>query len=98
MVAMVDDDLYDFFSTLTWDVVRWRRCWYARTSFKTTTLPRHVYMHRLVAKTPSDQVPHHKDRNSLNNTRANLANMSKHDHHRLHENDTLTVKYDHATT
>ena len=93
LFAFVDDDLFDFFSTLDWDVVRCRSSWYARTHFKTKLLPRQIYMHRLVAKTPSDQVTHHKNRNSLDNRRCNLVNMSRQAHHRLHENDTLTVKY-----
>lgn len=91
---IVDDDNFEFFKSLDWTLVRCRSSWYARTTFKSTVLPRHIYMHRLVAKTPSDQVTHHKNRNSLDNRRSNLLNMSRHDHHLLHANNTLIVKFE----
>ena len=50
-------------------------------------------MHRLIAKTHYDMICHHRNRNSLDNRRANLVNMPKDDHHRLHGNDNLIVKY-----
>ncbi|GAJ21824.1 unnamed protein product, partial [marine sediment metagenome] len=51
-----------------------------------------VKMHRVVAHTPKGMLPHHKNRNSLDNREANLENMTDPDHRRLHATDRLQVK------
>lgn len=45
-----------------------------------------VFLHRIVAKTPLDQVCHHLNENPLDNRRLNLANMSHYEHKILHSN------------
>lgn len=95
--CIVDDLYFDFFHSLKWELIRNRKSWYARTTFKNTNLPRYIYMHRLVAQTPSGMVCHHINRNSLDNRSGNLVNMTKQAHHRLHENNSLTVKYARST-
>jgi len=50
-------------------------------------------MHRLVAHTPKGMVTHHRNRNTLDNRRANLINLSPKQHHALHQNHSLLIKF-----
>ena len=92
-VAIVDSDLEEFLRTFQWRAIQYQRCFYARASLKTSGEPRQVSMHRLVAKTPAGEVCHHRNRNTLDNRRANLCNLSKHEHHRIHSDDTILYQF-----
>lgn len=76
-----------------WLVVRYHRSYYARSSFRQDGKPHQVSMHRLLARTPASQICHHRNRNTLDNRRSNLLNMTKKEHQFLHLNNTLLVKY-----
>lgn len=93
-VALVDADDFLWLSCFHWKCYRKQKSFYARTFIKSKRGGKWVYMHRLVKQTPGGSVCHHKNRNSLDNRKSNLENMSKTNHARLHLNDTLTVRYD----
>jgi hypothetical protein len=61
---------------------------YSRSSFE------YAYTHKEIARThlgeaPTDHFVHHLDHNSRNNDPANLSYVSKHDHRKLHREDTV---------
>lgn len=82
--CIVDKDFYEKYGHLNW-----------RLRFS-NTLPYAVHrkiinghtietkMHRLVAKTPEGYVCHHKNRDTLDNRRANLANLTPEQHQYVH--------------
>ena len=92
--CVVDSLLYDFLAYYDWFVQRNRKSDYFYTYLYKNGRKRKAYLHRLVAATPSGLVCHHIDRNSLNNTRGNLRNMTRKEHHNLHSKDTLIVKFE----
>lgn len=91
-IAIVDDDRYDPLMKFKWRAVRKRGGWYAKTTIYKNSNRIDISMHRLVAKTPFGLVTHHRNRNTLDNRRANLANMTKDNHNKFHANDTVLVK------
>ena len=93
-VVMIDAKNYLWLSCFTWRAYRRQKSFYARTSIHANGKTRWVYMHRMVAKTPLGQVCHHRNRNSLCNLENNLINMSPNEHQMLHQNNTLTIKFD----
>lgn len=93
-VVFVDRINYLWLSCFVWRAYRKQKSWYARTSISANGKTRWVYMHRMIAKTPYDQICHHRNRNSLDNRTNNLINMSKNEHQLLHQNNTLTIKFD----
>lgn len=94
LIVFIDSTNYLWLSVFVWRAYRKQKSWYARTSIFANGKTRWVYMHRMIAKTPLDQVCHHRNRNSLCNLANNLVNMSKKDHQLLHQNNTLTIKFD----
>ena len=93
-VALVDADEYLWMSCFRWRAVRGFRSFYAKTSIMANGRYRDVGMHRLIARTPSGMVCHHKNRNSLDNRKANLLNMSKNEHKLAHLNNSLSIKFE----
>lgn len=91
--AIVDAEMYGFLVQYKWRSVRGKRSFYARVDRQNEKRRFCVYMHRLIANTPSLQVCHHRNRNTLDNRRSNLVNMSRVDHKMCHLNDTLSVKF-----
>lgn len=94
LLVFIDAENYLWLSCFVWRAYRKQKSWYARTSIFANGKTRWVYMHRMVAKTPLDQVCHHRNRNSLDNHIKNLLNMSKKEHQFLHINNTLTIKFE----
>lgn len=92
-LAIVDADLYDDLNHYRWRAVRYFRSYYARALTDPDRKHLGISMHRLIARTPRDMVCHHRNRNTLDNRRANLINMTRHDHEFLHKNNTLQVKF-----
>ena len=92
-VAIIDQVDLELVSRFKWHVVKYHRSYYARSTIRQDGKAHSVSMHRLLGKTPAAQICHHRNRNTLDNRRSNLLNMSKKEHHFLHLNDTLVIKY-----
>lgn len=92
--AIVDAALFTFLQAYKWRAVRLHKSWYARIDRQCLSRRFSVSMHRLIANTPSGMICHHRNRNSLDNRRANLCNMTKGDHEKLHMDDNLLIKYE----
>lgn len=92
-MALVDADLYEDLMHFRWRAVKYFRSWYARALTDPDRKHIGISMHRLIAHTPRDMVCHHRNRNTLDNRRVNLINMTRHDHEFLHKNNTLQVKF-----
>lgn len=75
MHALVDDDDYDYLSKFHWTAHKRNgsSIWYAERSMRGKT----IGMHRDVMKAKSDVIIDHKDRDGLNNQKANLREASK---------------------
>ncbi len=93
LMAIVDADLFDDLNHYAWSAVRYQKSYYARTLHTPENPKRGFSMHRLVARTPANCVCHHRNRNSLDNRRANLVNMTRRDHNSLHRNETLSILF-----
>ena len=92
-IVIVDDYIYDFLRQYPWKVYRHQRCYYAKYTRQLNNRQVSVYMHRLIAKTPSGETCHHRNRQTLDNRRKNLVNMSKDAHRTLHQNNTLLIQF-----
>jgi hypothetical protein len=67
MVAMVDDEDFDYLNQFRWHTIKGpRNVFYARRCVK----PR--LMHRIILKAHNGVIVDHKDRNGLNNKKSNL--------------------------
>lgn len=96
--TLVDADDYEFLKHRSWTAVKKKRSSYACSIRQTPDGPKQLYMHRVVANTPANMVTHHKNRNSLDNRKANLQNMLRSDHKILHINNPLKVRTQGAFT
>jgi len=90
----VDDQDYDWLNRWTWRAVRYHKAYYAHGVLTTARGTAHRKMHRMVAHTPANMICHHRNRNSLDNRRANLINMTREEHNLLHRNNTLLIQFD----
>ena len=90
--AIVDADMVDYLSKWSWRAVRSKHKFYAKTTVTSKHRRYSISMHRLIAKTPSGQVTHHKNGNSLDNRRSNLQNMERSNHELYHANNSLCIK------
>lgn len=97
-VCIVDADLYEGLMHYKWRAVKSHRCWYAKTTVGHGDNQCDLSMHRLIAQTPRSQQCHHRNRNSLDNRRANLLNMTRRNHESLHRNNNLLVKFSEVVT
>lgn len=91
--AIVDADLYDGLMKYKWRAVQGQRCWYAKTTVGKGDNQCELSMHRLIMRTPRAQQCHHRNRNSLDNRRRNLVNMTRGDHMAEHRINTLRIQY-----
>lgn len=92
--ALVDPDIYVKYFDYPWYRVRFNKTWYARAIIQEGRRKRTVFLHRLVAKTPRGMVCHHQNQNGLDCRRANLWNMTKSEHHRMHMTDRIRIKFE----
>jgi hypothetical protein len=73
--TQVDDDIFDYLNQWKWQAHLDHGNWYAtRAEYKPKK--RTIFMHRLIMNTPAGLKTDHKDRNGLNNQRANLRNAT----------------------
>lgn len=93
LTALVDSDDLAWLNFYKWRAVKRRRSWYARADADLFNNKKSISMSRLIARTMPDEVCHHRDRNSLNNTKQNLLSLSKAEHKKLHKDNRLLVKF-----
>lgn len=77
-----------------WRAVKSHRCWYAKTTVGKPGNQFDLSMHRMIARAGRNQQTHHRNRNSLDNRKANLLNMSRNSHMLTHRNNRLLIKFD----
>lgn len=91
--SLIDEVDLPKVSPFTWYAVKYYRSWYARTTYQKNNIRHSLSMHRLIADTPARQVCHHRNRNTLDNRRANLLNLTRDEHKLLHKNNSLLIKF-----
>lgn len=96
--TIVDLPLAECLYNYKWVAVLWNFRWYAYSWKKVDGSRSRIAMHRLIAKTPPNEIPHHLNKNSLDNRRANLLNMTHRDHKQLHGIRKFGRKPKHKTT
>ncbi|MBA7692531.1 hypothetical protein ES703_101098 [subsurface metagenome] len=84
LCTIVDADLYNELNRYYWRAVRSFSRFYAVREIRIKGGYRTIRMHRQVAKTPGDRICHHKNGNTLDNRRANLANITDYLHRKLY--------------
>jgi len=92
--TIIDKDLLPGLLKYFWYARKSHKCWYAVTTVGEPQNTCTLSMHRLIARTPSGQICHHRNRNSLDNRRVNLLNMDKIDHQFLHVNNRCLIKFE----
>lgn len=95
---IVDAQDYEVFTHLHTGLVKTHRCTYSTVTLIINGTLRIKRVHRIIARTPSNMVCHHRNRNSLDNRWNNLCNMVLSDHDHLHKNNNLIVKFEKFTT
>lgn len=93
-IAIVDVELLGFLHKWSWRAVRSKYKWYAKTTVHAKNRDYSLSMHRMVSKTPSGMICHHKNGNSLDNRLSNLQNMDRGKHELYHANNSLTIRRD----
>lgn len=98
LTAIVSQDLPDDFFDYVWVAVKWNFRWYAYSWKKKDGSRSRIAMHRLIAQTPPGEICHHLNKNSLDNRKANLLNMTPRAHRQLHGIRRFGRKKEHKTT
>jgi len=96
--AIIDAADFDKVSLYKWRAVKYHRSYYARSTHKTTGEKCHRSMHRLIAGTKKELVCHHRNRNTLDNRRDNLLNLTKNGHKFIHLNNSLIIKFEDSSS
>lgn len=84
--AIVDAELFDDLNKYHWQARKSFCRWYAMRKVVSNGREFWIRMHRQIMNTPRDQIVHHKNRNTLDNRRAELENMTQKNHKFLHQN------------
>jgi len=82
--ALCDPDWFDTLMNYTWYAKKSFSCWYAVRKVFYANSAFLVRMYRVIADTPAELVCHHINRNSLDNRRLNLQNMTQLEHAKLY--------------
>ncbi len=80
MVAFCSPKWLYALSFVHWYAKKSRGLYYACAKVKTAGKVRFLRMHRIVARTPAGQIPHHLNRNTLDNRELNLLNITEFEH------------------
>ncbi len=83
MVAFCNPKWLDTLSLVHWYAKKSRGLWYACAKVITNGRVHFLRMHRIVAHTPADQIPHHLNGNSLDNREENLLNVTEFEHGKM---------------
>lgn len=94
MFAIVDEKHFEDLNKFKWSARKWHRSYYARTFVVRKGKKKSLSMHRMIAKTPSGQVCHHKNFNSLDNREENLENLSGKKHNDYHCGNHLKIIFE----
>jgi len=68
-----------------WRAIRCNFRWYAVSNVIQAGRRTTIAMHRFIAETPSNEICHHLNKNSLDNRLGNLMNMTNRQHAQLHK-------------
>lgn len=82
--AIIDKENYEWVSRYKWHIRTARGCHYAVRVVRSGGREFMVQMHRMLMHTRKADVVHHIDHNGLNNTEANMVNMSRNQHTEIH--------------
>lgn len=91
--AIIDVEDIPRIRNYKWRAVKASRLWYVKTTVGPAGKRTDLSLHRMIARTPRDQVCHHKNRNSMDNRKENLDNMDPTCHSDLHRMNNLIVKF-----
>lgn len=80
MAAFCDPKWLFSLSFLHWYAKKSRGQWYACAKIRIDGKVKFLRMHRIVAHTPDNMIPHHLNENSLDNRSENLLNITKFEH------------------
>ena len=94
MRSIIDAEDVPRIRNYKWRAVKASRLWYCKTTVGPPGKRINLSLHRMIAKTPKGQVPHHDNRDSMNNRKTNLKNMTQAAHSALHEMNNLIVKFE----
>lgn len=84
LFALVDPDRLDYLTQFNWFTKKSFYRTYAVRTARVNGKKVFVRMHRVIACTPKDEVCHHTNHDTLDNRKANLQNMSKFEHAKMH--------------
>jgi hypothetical protein len=82
-IALVDPEDWLMLHKLRWKSKKGFSTYYAKTLIDTPHGKKSVYMHRVIMRTPTGMVCHHKNGNGLYNLKINLENMNEQHHNFL---------------
>lgn len=84
LFAIVDEEDFDQLNLYKWYASKRSNGGYVamRDERKRGVYHRHIYMHREIMKTPSDQMTDHRNGDGLNNQKCNLRNCSRKENQR----------------
>jgi len=91
--AIIDTEDIPRIKNYKWRAVKASRLWYVKTTVGSGKKKVDLSLHRMIARTPANEVCHHKNRNSMDNRKINLDNMDKKAHSALHKMNNLIVKF-----
>jgi len=94
MTAIIDRVDIPQIRNYKWRAVKSSRLWYAKTTVGSGKKQVDLSLHRMLAKTPPHLVCHHKHRNSMDNRKSELENMTHAAHSALHRMNNLIVQFE----
>jgi len=74
-IVLVDPEDWITLHKFNWQIRRSSKNIYAVRKIKIGNKWKSIYMHREISNCPDDQETHHKNRNTLDNRKANLMNL-----------------------
>ena len=83
--AIVDLDDYENLIKYKWYVIKQHGHPYAARKVSTNGKTYFVRMHRQIMHTPKGEIVHHTNRQTLDNRKANLVNLTDEQHRQIHK-------------
>ncbi|MBA7654811.1 hypothetical protein ES703_62704 [subsurface metagenome] len=82
--ALVDPEDYEWLRRWRWRAKKSKSGYYAVRKCRVNGREHLVRMHREITDCPPDKIPHHLNRNTLDNRRCNLENLTPAEHKAVH--------------
>lgn len=82
--SIIDANEFDNINQYKWYIIKQHGLPYAARKVTTNGKIHWVRMHRQIMHTPKGQVVHHKNRNTLDNRKINLVNVTDQVHKEIH--------------